>query len=227
MHTTKLAWQCRGLLFAAATLLAGGCAHPLRRVVDVPLPSIAQPGSGPIVAIVEVVDHRSFVHESPDPADSQLITGGEDDRALTARSFGQFTTAGGRRFCDFLLPEGRSVEGLVRASLASGLRLAGFRVVEPGEEVPEAIPVSAEIRRLWTWNTGTWTFAFHFASEVAIRAAITPFETTSAVQGSALLHSAVAGSDHAYANTATKGLEDFVENLRRALRQADASTLPR
>jgi hypothetical protein len=53
-----------------------------------------------------------------------------------------------------------------------------------------------------------------------IRADLPPFEEGETVSGMILLRSAVAGGDHSYVNTTTKGLRDFVENVRTRIREA-------
>jgi len=105
--------------------------------------------------------------------------------------------------------------------------MAGFVVVEAGEDVPGAIPVNAEILRFWSWNTGYWTFAFHFVTDVSIQAGVPSFEKARTVSGSMLLRSAVMAGEHSFINTTTKGLDNFVMNLQMDLEADGANAVPR
>lgn len=197
--------------------MAAGCVAPSKNVIDVRFAPAAEPENAEVkVSINEVVDRRSFSPVSEDRTVPQLVTEGLDDPAITARSVGLFWTAGGDAFWDLLLPEDRPVTSLVTETLENAFRDAGFTVVEPGAN--GAIPVTAEILRFWTWNTGSWTFQFHFATEIRIRGQVPPFETGETVNGNVMLRSAIGGSGKSYINTITKGLENFTENFNSRIR---------
>jgi hypothetical protein len=190
--------------------------------IDVAIDSVPQPQSPrATVVITEVVDARTFGPTNPDRSQPQLITGGEHDPSVTARSLGQFTTAGGAPFWDFLLPANRTVADLVREALESAFHEAGIAVVHSPED--GAIPITAEIIHFWSWNTGSWTFKFHFLADVNIMGQLSPFEAGETVQGTVMLQSAVAGSARGYVNTNTKGIQNFVENVRERIRDAEGS----
>lgn len=200
----------------AMIVLATACAiKPTKQVIDIKVETapvqLATPS--PVVVIENVKDTRTFVSFNEDRSRPQLVTSGHDDAEITARTLGQFTTAGGDRHWDFLISGGSTVEDLVREALTRGFTLAGITVVKPGDRTDEAIPVSAEIIHFWSWNTGKWAFNFHFLSDVTIQGNIPPFETGETINGSIRLKSVIAGSSKSYINVVTKGLENFVQNL--------------
>lgn len=200
-----------------ASLALTGCAArqaPIR--VDLEIPT--NPSTQRRVHIAEVVDQRQFTVSGEDPVPHQLATDGLEDPAITARCIAQLRTASGRPMRDFLLPKGKSASSLTREALTRAFRESGFVVVEPGDTgFAGSTPVAAEIIRFWSWNTGSWTFTFHFESVVLITAAVAPFEQGRQVRGEVRLHSAVAASERSFRNTTTKGLNDFIENVRREL----------
>lgn len=215
-----MTWRNIILRFSVLVLviLATACAvKPTKEIIDINI-AVASPQlvtSSPIVVIRNVRDARTFVSFDEDRSKPQLVTNGLDDPTITARTLGQFTTAGGERLWDFLLPEdGKTVEDLVREALTRAFTLAGITVVEPGEHTDEAIPVDAEIITFWSWNTGKWTFKFHFLSEIAIQGEIPPFENGETVSGSIWKVSVISGGSRSYINTITEGLEDLVQNAQ-------------
>jgi hypothetical protein len=213
------------LMLLALAWVASACSTaPRREVVDVAIAQRENLAQGPAVLIVEVKDSRKFVESASvplDPAPQQLVAGGSEDPAITARAFGHLRDASKKPRIDVLLPEGRTVMDLTREALANGFRLAGLRVLAPGDPgAGEAIPISAEILRFWSWNTGSWTFTFHFEADVIVRGALPPFDPERRVEGRTTLHSAVGAGSGSYVNTTTKGLADFADKLADARSQA-------
>mgnify|MGYP000898460809 FL=1 len=194
-----------------------GCASPSKVVIDVRLQPVATPSNPDIrVAIGEVVDLREFSSTVESRSLHQMVTEGYADPQVTGRALGLFWTAGGTPIWDFMLPEGRSVTMLVEEALKNAFREVGMEVVEPTEA--GAIPIRAEIIRFWTWNTGSWTFQFHFETDVRIQGQLPPFESGEVISGRMRLKSAMAGGPRAYTNTVTKGLGDFIEQFKSRVR---------
>ena len=209
----------------ALLALASACSTaPKREIIDLKVAPSTDLAEGRAVVIGEVRDRREFLASEPlgdGASPQQLVAGGADDPAIVARAVAQIRDARKRPRIDVLLPEGGSVSELVRAALANGFRLAGFRVLAADDpNAASATPISAEIERFWSWNSGSWTFTFHFEADVLVRGAVAPFDPERKVQGRATLHSAVAATPASFLNTATKGLEDFANQVADALSSA-------
>jgi hypothetical protein len=206
------------------TLAAACSTAPKREILDLELSASAAPPEGPAILVTEIVDSREFLVSDPiggGASPHQLAAGGAEDPAITARAIAQIRDARGRPRIDLLLPEGRSVADLTRQALANGFRSAGFRVLAPNDpEAATATPIRAEILRFWSWNTGSWTFTFHFEADIVLRGALAPFEPERKVEGRTTLHSAVGATPGAFSNTTTKGLEDFAAKLADAIAPA-------
>jgi hypothetical protein len=57
-------------------------------------------------------------------------------------------------FAEILLPEGRTVEQIVREAATKALAEKGYAVVaEESPEFAQALPVNIEIQQFWSWFT--------------------------------------------------------------------------
>ena len=222
--------RAAALLLSLAVLTSACAMAPKREIVDVAVRPETSLPQGPAVVIAEVRDSRTFVASDPkakDAAPQQLVTGGSEDPLITARAIAQIRDASARPFVDVLLPEGRTAMDLVRDALANGFRLAGIRVLAPDDpDAATAVPISAEIVRFWSWNTGSWTFTFHFEADVKVRGAFAPFDPERLVEGRTTLHSAVAAGPGSFLNTTTKGLENFTSQVADAIAASPRSEGP-
>jgi hypothetical protein len=119
---------------------------------------------------------------------------------------------------DILLPDGRTVENLVREALTKSFRDAEYRVIdgEPGC-IEEVAPVEADIEQFWSWVTpGFLAISMEFEAGVSIKGDIQPFKNGETVRGYVKLHTQAAGTG-AWANTINKGIEAFVAEVKKRL----------
>jgi hypothetical protein len=203
----------RTLLVAAAVAALSGCATS-RGILDYSPPESTNLGNGPAVRIASVSDARVFAVDPPDPSIPSLKNDEIKDPAITSRAIARKRNGYGKAIGDILLPEGRTVSDLVRASVARGLREGGYRVLAEGDEgYAEAAPIDVEIRKFWMWITPGFLAAhLEFKNAIALKGPIPPLTENPEVGGYVRLPSQAAGTG-AWSNTLKQGLENFNVNL--------------
>jgi len=211
--TTRQLW----LLCLPVLFLGSGCATN-RGILDVRVPEHHNPASGPAVRIARVTDKRVF-EKSPRVASIPSLKGGEiEDKTITLRAIARKRNGYGKAMGDILLPEGRTVEDLVREALAKSFRDAGYRVVEDASGLNEkTVPVEADIEQFWSWVTpGFWAMSMEFEAKVNIKGDVPPFGDGETVRAYVELHTQGAGT-RAWMNTLNKGIEAFVAETKKRL----------
>lgn len=209
--------KCTWMGCGCVLLMASGCATN-RGILDVRVPDAGDPDSGPAVMIVRVTDNRSF-ELAPDSPSVPSLKGGEvDDESITSRAIARKRNGFGKALGDILLPEGRTVEDLVREALAKSLRQAGYRVVGPTPgRGGKPIPIEADIQKFWCWVTpGFWAMRMEFEAEVLIKGDVPSFRTGETVRGYIKLHTQAARTA-SWMNTVNKGIENFVTETTKCL----------
>ena len=214
-----------GIFMLALIMFTFACAtQPKQIVVNASVKDVSDdaPASSPSVVIENVKDTRFFFRTifTGDQSPPTLVQGVPDDVENKARTLGLLWSSKNKPLFNVTLPEGKTVEDLVGEALRRAFTLAEFNVVEPGEQVEDAIPVSAEIVQFWYWNTGTWAFNFHFLCEVAIHANIPPFEAGETISGTLKRKSVMGGRPTTYLGNINEGLEIFVQNLKARIESA-------
>lgn len=208
----------RSALVAVAVMLAGsGCATN-RGILDVRVQLPPNPAQGKAVTIVRVTDCRKF-ELAPKTASIPSLRGGEiADKAITSRAIARKRNGYGKALGDILLPEGRTVEQVVKESLTQSFREAGYRVVEADAASQEnAVPVEADIEQFWSWFTpGFWAVSLEFEAKVKIKGDVPSFKDGDTVRGYVELRSQAAGTK-AWLNTISKGINAFVMEVKRRL----------
>nr|WP_241024505.1 flagellar biosynthesis protein [Burkholderia sp. Ac-20365] len=88
--------------------------------------------------------------------------------ASKARAIGRKRNGYGKALGDVVLPEGKTVSGLVESALANGFQQAGYVVVKPGDpNFASAAPVNAEVIDFWAWfQPGFWSVTTNQKSEL-------------------------------------------------------------
>jgi len=218
------AWtrSARGAETIALTILlflATGCALG-RDVIDVRLSSIANPTAGPLVRIERVTDRRVF-EANPRTASIPSLDNPEDIKnpSVTSRAIARKRGGFGKALGEIVLPEGRTVGGLVEEALARGFREAGYRVAARGEPAGTgAIPVEADIEQFWAWfRPGFAQVAAECEVRVAVKAPMPAFQSAEPVKGVSRVTGMAITTD-SWQKAVDQGLEDFVRNLRERLR---------
>jgi hypothetical protein len=90
--------------------------------------------------------------------------------ASKARAIGRKRNGYGKALGDVVLPEGKTVSGLVESALATGFQQAGYIVVKQGDaSFDAAAPVTAQIIDFWAWfQPGFWSVTTNHKSELQL-----------------------------------------------------------
>ncbi len=207
--------RCLGLVGVAmlAGLIGSGCATN-RGILDVRIDVPQDPAAGKAVRIEQVRDKRVF-EVAPREASIPSLKGAEiNDQAITSRAIARKRNGYGKAIGDILLPEGRTVEDLVREALTKSFREAGYRVVAGDAKADKAVSIEADIEQFWAWFTpGFWAVSLEFEAKVAIKGNVKAFKEGKTVRGYVQLHSQAAVTG-AWLNTLNKGLENFTAEVK-------------
>jgi hypothetical protein len=205
---------------AAVALLGTGCATN-RGILNVQVGVPPDPAAGRAVTIARVTDCRVF-QAAPRDASIPSLKGREiGDKAITSRAIARKRNGYGKAMGDILLPEGRTVEVLTREALTKSFREAGYRVLEGAPAAQEkAVPVEAEIEQFWAWfKPGFWAVGLQFEARVKIKGDLPPLRDGPTVRGHVQLHTQAADT-RAWMNTVNKGIEAFVQEVKKFLQSS-------
>jgi hypothetical protein len=155
--------------YSLAVSIITGCAAG-RGVVDVSAPHSTNPATGKYVRIDSVQDKRTFTVAPPSADMASLDPGQDASDASKARAIGRKRNGYGKALGDVVLPEGKTVSGLVESALATGFQEAGYVVVKQGDpNFAAAAPVNAEVIDFWAWfQPGFWSVTTHQKSELQL-----------------------------------------------------------
>jgi hypothetical protein len=156
-------------IYGLAVSILAGCAVG-RTTVDVSAPQGANPATGKYVRIDSAQDKRTFT-VAPPSADMASLDPDEDSSdASKARAIGRKRIGYGKALGDVVLPEGKTVSGLVESALATGFQEAGYIVVKQGDpNFAAAAPVTAQVVDFWAWfQPGFWSVTTNHKSELQL-----------------------------------------------------------
>lgn len=208
------------ITIAVVALTFGGCATS-RSTVMPTVAAVENPAEGPTIKIVSVVDQRQFEHKPAEPSIPSL--GSESDLAnpaITSRAIGRKRGGYGMALGDVLLPEGKTVTGMVQDAVVNTYRGAGYRVLTKDDTgFDTATPVDIKIKQFWSWSTpGLLQMSIENRMEVVITAPQPGFENGATIGGYAINHS-MALFEEEWPKIATASLADFNTNLRAKLKK--------
>lgn len=212
---------------AAGAMVAAlsGCAAT-RSTFDVPVQVAQKEQKGAVsspttyVNIVRVTDSRQFEANPRSPSTPSLQNPAElGNPAITSRAIARKRGGFGNAMADILLPEGRTVEQLVRESAISALREKGFGVVEANAPIPAgAIPLDISIRQFWSWFTpGFFTISLEFEGIVVIKGNVLVEGESATVRGYSRVQS-MAATDDEWLKTMKLGVDDLTAKIKSTLR---------
>ena len=166
-------------LFASlfvATLIMSGCATN-RGVIDIADEVSANPQQGTAVKFSRVTDNRIFEIKPRQASIPSLKNDEIDDPAITSRAIARKRNSYGKALGDIVLPEGKTVAGLVESSLAKGLRENGYRVLTPDDAgYDEAAAIQVDIEKFWGWfSPGFWSIGINFETLLRLTGPVGPF----------------------------------------------------
>ncbi|WP_027780464.1 hypothetical protein [Paraburkholderia caledonica] len=156
-------------IYSLAASVLTGCVVG-RTTVDVSAPQGTNPATGKYVRIDSVEDKRTFTVKPPSADMASLDPDEDSSDASKARAIGRKRNTYGKALGDVVLPEGKTVSGLVESALAKGFQEAGYIVVKQGDpNFAAASPVNAQIVAFWAWfQPGFWSVKTNQKSELKL-----------------------------------------------------------
>lgn len=208
------------ILFVSLLLFASGCATS-RGIVDVKVSPSETPAGGVAVKIVNVTDSRKFEVAPKEQTTPSLGEEEIKDANIRSRAIGRKRNAFGKALGDFLLPEGKTVQGVVKEAMSKALREKGYAVIDPGSiDYEKAIPLEADINQLWAYMTpGFWAIKLEFEAIVNIQGDVFRDSNKEKIRGYYLL-SAQTGVESNWIEVMQNGIDNFIDNFKKKLRDA-------
>ncbi len=206
------------MMVIAGGLLAGCAATRSELDISVPKPTVSPTKAA--VKIVEVVDKRQFEIDPRSPTTPSVRGNEIDNKALTARAVGRKRGGFGNAWGDVVLPEGKTVSGLVAEVLAAALAEKGYAVISKGAPgYDTALPLSAEVIKFWSWfNPGFFTITITHGSLIRLTGPWPVSESSRDVPGHAVYesHTAIVESD--WEDLLKSGTQDLKRNVEAVLK---------
>lgn len=206
------------ILLGSLLLFASGCATS-RGIVDIKVSSTGTTTGGEAVKIMNITDSRQF-EVAPKEATTPSLSEEEiKDAKIRSRAIGRKRNTFGKAMGDFLLTEGKTVQGLVKDAMSKALREKGYAVVEPGStNYEKAMPLEADINQLWAYmKPGFWALSLEFETIVNVRGDVFQDSKKEQVRGYSRL-SAQTGAESNYIEVMQNGIDNFIDNLKKKLR---------
>ena len=195
--------------------LMSGCAAT-RSTFDVP---IAQAPSDPargFVKITQVRDQRRFEAAPRNPSTPSLQNPEEiGDPAITSRAIARKRGGYGNAMADILLPEGRTVEQLVREAVTKAVQEKGYAVVsEPSPAFARALPLAVDIQQFWSWATpGFWQMSTEFEGILLLKSEALLVSPQEVVRGYSIVKGMVI-TDDVWQQVMQQGVADLVDQVK-------------
>lgn len=206
------------VLLACAVFFGGGCATN-RSIVDVQTAPGANPPGGKAVKILNVTDGRKFetaprVQSIPSLNEEEI-----NDSSVRSRAIGRKRNSFGKALGDFLLPENRTVQIVIKEAMTKALREKGYSVVEEGSaEYEAAAPLRATIKQFWAYITiGFWALTLEFETIATVQGDVFPTQKEEEIRGYGDM-SAQTGMESNWIEVMQKGIDDFISKFKERLR---------
>jgi uncharacterized lipoprotein YajG len=200
-------------VFVLALLMAG-CAAT-RSTFDVQPPPSPQASAKSFVKLTQVKDARHFEAAPRNPSVPSLQDPKEiDSPAITSRAIARKRGGFGNAMADILLPEGRTVEQLVREAVTKALNEKGYAVVdERSPEYAKALPLNVVIQQFWAWFTpGAFQVSVEFEGILLMKGDVLVSGRDESVRGYAIVKGMVA-SDDEWKQVLQSGVADLVVKI--------------
>ena len=202
--------------------LISSCAAT-RSTLDLTVPRVEAPTGQTSVKLIEVNDRRSFEANPRTPSVPSLQNAAEiNDPAIRSRALARKRGGFGMAMADILLPEGRTVEQLVREAVTTAFRDRGYLVVDDTSPVnAKALPLSVDIRQFWSWFTpGFWAISIEFEGIVILKSEALLINPEETVRGYALARS-MAATDGEWQRTMQQGIGDLIDKMKARIRRPE------
>ena len=230
MGTAKSSVRSAIVFSLALTFLLSGCHLLVGQIVvvvpstvEVPLPPARPAPAKAFVRLVEVKDVRRFDALARSSSAPSLQNADQiNDRSITARAIGR-KWDGTQQVGDILLPEGSTVEHLIRGAVTIALGQQGYAVVDAtSPEFGIALPLHVEIHQFWGWISGRLMLSIEFESIVVLKGASLAGGEEQRVRG----YGKNPGPYHRIAisqfrDTVEWGIADLIESMKATVKRPD------
>src|SRR5262245_28773335 len=210
------------LTIAAMALTLSGCAAS-RSTFDLSVAQGEHSDAKAYVKLLQVTDQRLYEVNPRDPSIPSLGDATQiNDQAITSRALARKRNGWGMALSDILLPEGRTVEQVVREAVTKALADKGYTVVEPGDvHYPTASPLKVDIQKFWSWMTpGFFTISLEFESTLTMQSDAILDLKQEMVRGYS--HgNFLAATDGAWQETMQEGMTDLITKISAKLRKPE------
>ncbi len=134
---------------------------------------------------------------------------------ITSRALARKRGSYGNALGDIVLPEGRTVAGLVKGAMQKALQDKGYRVVEEGSpDYARAVPVSVDVQRLWAWFTpGFAAITVECQSAVTMTGGAFTSQSPPPIEGYAMV-SGFGAFESTWADVIKRSLDDLTEKMK-------------
>ena len=204
------------------SFLLSGCVM-MRSTIDVPIPQAQLTSGKAFIKLSEVRDLRRFEAAPRNPSVPSLQDAEEiKDRSITSRAIGRKRGGFGQALADVLLPEGRTVEQLVRAVVTRAANERGYSVVDQkSPEFEKALPLHVDIQQFWGWfmPQGFAQVSLEFESILSLEGAVVTGNRVGQVRGSSSVRG-ITVTDNDWQEVIKAGIADLIEKLRANLKPA-------
>lgn len=206
------------LLLLLVTFVIGGCATS-RSIVDIRIDTGQNPVDGKAVRIEQINDIRKFEVAPKTQSIPSLSQEEINDTKIISRVIGRKRNTYGKALGDFMLPEQRTVQDLIREAMTRALREKGYSVVEKSSaDYLKTSPLVADINQLWAYMTpGFWNITLEAETIITVKGDVFPASGGEKIRGYGRME-AQTGMESNYIEVIQNSLEDFIRNLKQALK---------
>jgi hypothetical protein len=198
-----------------------------RSTIDIKPPASTATDAKAFAKIVKVEDLRVFEAAPSDAGTPSLENADEiTDKKITARAVARKRGGYGAALGDVVLPEGKTVAGLIRSAATRALQEKGYAVVEEGSpQYATALPLSIQIIDFWSWVApGFWTMNLEFKSTLKLEGdALVGADPPAVV--SHLKDYPMAVTDGTWADMVQRGINDVSDKIRDEIKSPSAQKL--
>jgi len=209
---------------AVAAVLLSSCSGAKRSTIDMrPTYSEGDPPRA-FAMITQVRDARRFEERPLDPSVPSLWDAEElKNPAITSRAIARKRDGWGMALGDVLLPEGRTVEQVVREAVTKALREKGYAVVdERSADREQALPLEVTIQQFWSWaSPGIPLMSAEFEGILVMRSSALLNNEEELVRGHARIRAFGIG-DGQWLIVMRQGLDDLALRVRGRIRDPEA-----
>jgi len=202
--------------------LLAGCAAT-RSTLDVPVTQAPPPPTRGFVRLTEVKDVRRFEAAPSNPSVPSLQNPQDIGNAsITSRAVARKRGGFGQAMADILLPEGRTVEQLVREAATRALAERGYAVVdEKSPQSGKALPLQIDIQQFWSWfSPGFLQISLEFEGILGLKGDVLSGGKEEKVRGYGVYKGMVA-TDSEWQEVLRLGIADLIEKMKASIKPAD------